>query len=55
VWDTVSCCCLKIKMDNSQLLLQHHVCLHGCFAMVLAMTIRDRTSKAVRQPQCSVL
>jgi hypothetical protein len=37
---------------NSQLLLQHHLCL--LVAMLLTMTIMDQTSETVSQPQLNV-
>jgi hypothetical protein len=37
VWHALSCCCLWVKMQNSQLLLQNHVCLRA--AMFPAMMI----------------
>lgn len=49
VWHTVSCCCLWIKIENSRLFLQHHVCLGT--AVLSAIIIMDQTSKTVVQPQ----
>ena len=36
-------CSLQIKMENSQLLLQHRVCLHA--AMFLAKAVMDQTAE----------
>jgi hypothetical protein len=52
VWHTVSFYCLQIKMQNSQLLLQHHVCLRA--SMLRTMIIMDRTSETVSQSQFNV-
>lgn len=52
VWHTVSFYCLQIKMQKSQLLLQHHVCLDA--AMLPTMIIMDKTSETVSQSQLNV-
>jgi hypothetical protein len=52
VWQTVSLCCLQIKIQNSLILLQHHVCLHA--AMLPTMMIMDETSETVSQPHLNV-
>jgi hypothetical protein len=53
-WKTVVLSCLPLKQDeNSQLLLQYHICLDG--AMLPAMMIMDQSSKPVRQPQLNLV
>lgn len=47
-----SSCCLQIKMQNSQLLLQYHICLHA--TTLPTMMILDWTSETVSQPQLNV-
>jgi hypothetical protein len=44
---------LQIKMQNSRVLLQDHVCLDT--AMLSSMMIMDRTSDTVSQPQLNVV
>lgn len=34
VWHTILFCCLQVMIQNSQLLLQHHVCLKAAMLIV---------------------
>jgi hypothetical protein len=45
--------CLSIKIQNSQLLLQHHACLDA--AMLPALVIMDRTALPVSQIQLNIV